>query len=1305
MKTWREKIGLAAALAAALLAGGCGGGSGNGNGAGSGGSGGSGSVTVNISPSLASVALNGTQQFVALVTGARQISIASSNGVVRAANIVTVTTTEAHNLAVGNSVQISGVTDTLFNGTFTVASVPSSTTFTYAQNGADTSSGGGHVANVSVNWLVNDVPGGNQSVGTITTGGLYTAPAALPPPATVTITASGAVRASNVVTITTSANHNLLVGQIVVISGVTDSSFNGTFAVAAVPSSTTFQYSQNANNANSGNGSVASFSVKVKAVSLVSSTASATTVVNLLSGVALRVSPPVTFLGTSQTFQFSAIVTGTSNTQVNWDVNGVPGGNDTVGTITPGGLFRAPATPPTSNTVNINSNGAVRASNVVTITTATAHGFTSGQSVVIAGVSDSSFNGTFTIATITSATAFTYAQTGPDATSGGGTASSTSNTVTVRATSVVDPTVSATSLVFVLAAGNPTLDSVTPTRAAQGSLFFDILLTGTNFLSTSQVRVNGTPVPASFATTIALSARIPQEMLQSPGTLSVDVQQQNGATTTAVDITVSPVRPALVGPSPDSATQGGGAVSVNFNGGYYIPSLVAEFDGQPRVATLTSSRQLNVAVGAPDLATAGLFSVAVRNPDAAQQLVATNLAVQPSAPPAVQAVLPVGTQPVAVAVNEATGIAVVVNRGSNNVTLINLATLSVAGTVPVGAAPTGVAIDNLRNVAVVVNSGSRNLSIVNLAAASVSATIENVGTAPVSVGVNPLTGLGLVASQSTNSATIFDLNTNTVTGTVTLSTGESPQVAIEPRLNWALVTPGGAGNLAIVHLERRSVLATLSAGAAVRGIAFNAETSQALLVDPSNSRVQVFSLLDQTVRSVELENGHVAGAVNPLTNVGVTVNPTTDLVSVLDLRTPLRQTTLAAGTDPRAVAIDPGSNLAIVASEGSNDVTLIALGAIRPLHVVQLSPSSTFTSSSDLSLTVTGHGFASGAVVRFDGVPVATAFVSSRRLTATVPASLLSGPRHFAVDVENSVGTRSNVAGFSVLQAVAVGQQPRAVAIDPERDLAVVTNSGSGSVSLINLNTGTVTATVPVGTNPQGVAIYVRGGRAVVSNRGSGTASVVDLAGGTVVETVKVGSEPLGVAVDEHSSTALVANTLSNSLSIFSAASPGSANTMNVDERPVAVGVFPGTNRALVAHATQNTLTLIDFDTTTVLGRLGGIQLPTAVDFDPVSQQFLVLASLSNNLLVVNPETFQATPVRVGINPTSLGFNFQSSTLVTVNSASRTVSVMDFLDRRVRAIFSIAGSAQFAVAIHPRSNLAVIVDGEADRVLLVPLPR
>jgi len=50
-------------------------------------------------------------------------------------------------------------------------------------------------------------------------------------------------------------------------------------------------------------------------------------------------------------------------------------------------------------------------SNVATITTSVAHGFTIGQSITIAGLTTTALNGTYTITTVPTATTFTFAKT------------------------------------------------------------------------------------------------------------------------------------------------------------------------------------------------------------------------------------------------------------------------------------------------------------------------------------------------------------------------------------------------------------------------------------------------------------------------------------------------------------------------------------------------------------------------------------------------------------------------------------------------------------------------------------------------------------------------------------------------------------------------------------------------------------------------------------------------------------------------------------------------------------------------------
>lgn len=76
----------------------------------------------------------------------------------RAGNIVTITTSLAHGLQIGSIVQVASVSDSSFNGSQTVFTVPSATTFTYQQAGSNVTSGNGTVSIlIQGDWATNAV--------------------------------------------------------------------------------------------------------------------------------------------------------------------------------------------------------------------------------------------------------------------------------------------------------------------------------------------------------------------------------------------------------------------------------------------------------------------------------------------------------------------------------------------------------------------------------------------------------------------------------------------------------------------------------------------------------------------------------------------------------------------------------------------------------------------------------------------------------------------------------------------------------------------------------------------------------------------------------------------------------------------------------------------------------------------------------------------------------------------------------------------------------------------------------------------
>jgi DNA-binding beta-propeller fold protein YncE len=1261
------------------------------------------------------------------------------------------------------------------------------------------------------------------------------------------------------------------------------------------------------------------------------------------SGVSISISPTTASVITNRTQLFSGLVSGSSNTAITWSLTCATGVTGNIcGSIDATGLYTAPATIPTTTT-----NGTITTAPTVTIK-ATAQADTSKTATatltIVTGISIAI---TPTTATVGTGEHFLFAATvnnpGCNTTSnptcqnvtwsvsttltGIGTIGSTTgvytapstvpspSTVIITATSVADTSVTATASVSVVTAATPTVTSVSPNTTALGGLFQDIYITGTNFISTDNVFINGSQLASSFVTGISTSfirARIPDLILAVPppsGILQVGVSEQSGAVQTCTtdpslcQIKVQGVRPGVVGPTPESIPQGtAGVLSFLVDGGFFgtgsnpaSPAVTATFNGQlrgiqlPASQAIGSTRQLSVTIGgssnASDFTVPGLYPVAVKSTTDSTKFAVTNLAVQPTYAPPTSTRIAVGSTgssaPSDVAVNPATGMAVVANKGSNDISLIDLTTatptfITNLCTAAVGAAtsscpasgPSSVSVDYVRNIALVVNSASKTIAVVDLNTRAVTNVLPALQDTPGAVGINPVTGRALVAMQQKNYGVLVDvtLSPPAYVGIVSISTGSNTRVAVEPHLNWALATPGTLGSLGIVDLSQQSTnaitdvsrttnvvtitvqstssapplsikigdavqiqnvqfpsgtdpsiaslapsfdgfysvtsvgpgpnqfsysqtgatltdvatqsipqaatgavnysqpVATVSVPSTVQGIGINTETQQAVLVDPNTGGVvSFFSLIDQSVSSLSLkvngasDVGTIAAAYNPLTNTVVAVNFSTSKLSVIDPTTPRRLNDgnlFATLAGPVAVAIDPGPNIAVIANQTDNSVSVLNLGAIQSFSITETSPKTVLTTSTLASgpspspqpVTVIGKGLTctngtTSLSVRLDGIslPTTCAGNGDRQLTATVPFNLLASARRFALDVADSSGRVTNAEDFTVEQSVDVTgcsatPEPSGVAIDRQQNIAAVTLFGCNSVALINMATGTGTA-VTVGANPIGVAVLPRLHLAVVANNGgTGTASIVDELRQTVTQTVSTGSGPVGAAADEATGEVAIANSVANTVTVVNAVT-GGTSSISTGQRPVAVGFNYANHQIAVAASSGNSVG-ISGGTSGSVSQAFGVNAPTSVIYDPVPTDcgsnsngtttnttgcFIVSSSTGNSVSVIDPVNSVQITFRIGINPTAIAYNYFTSTLVSANTASHTVTVADFLGQRIRAVLTlpptsaansnlalnlaIAGSIQYALDVHPLTNIAVIADTANGRVLFLPLPR
>jgi DNA-binding beta-propeller fold protein YncE len=427
--------------------------------------------------------------------------------------------------------------------------------------------------------------------------------------------------------------------------------------------------------------------------------------------------------------------------------------------------------------------------------------------------------------------------------------------------------------------------------------------------------------------------------------------------------------------------------------------------------------------------------------------------------------------------------------------------------------------------------------------------------------------------------------------------------------------------------------------------------------------------------------------------------------------------------------VDPSTNFAVVANQTDDSVSIFSLGAaIQPLSITESNPK-TFVAASTLKnppptatlqLTVIGNGFSSNSVVRLDGIPLSTTFVSSRHLIASVLSPQLSSARRFALDVQNPGGTVSNASDFTVTQSVDVSTGcstpplPAGVAIDPVQNKAAVSLSGCNTVALIDLSTGTG-QTVAVGSSPSGVAVLSRLHKAVVANNGSNNASVVDELGANVTSSPTTGSGSIGVAADEDTGEAAIANSAANTVTVLNAAT-GGTSSISTGQRPIAVAFDYQTHQVAVAADASNSVGIATAPSGSLTASFS-ISVPLSVAYDAASNDFLAASSTGNSITIYDPTAQQQVgTLRVGINPTAIAFNYLTGTLISTNTGSHTITVVDILSKQIRAVLTLppppvdptlglSGALQFAVDIHPLTNLAVIADTANGRVLLVPMPR
>jgi YVTN family beta-propeller protein len=300
------------------------------------------------------------------------------------------------------------------------------------------------------------------------------------------------------------------------------------------------------------------------------------------------------------------------------------------------------------------------------------------------------------------------------------------------------------------------------------------------------------------------------------------------------------------------------------------------------------------------------------------------------------------------------------------------------------------------------------------------------------------------------------------------------------------------------------------------------------------------------------------------------VNKSDNTLSMLNLATGQAMATLPTGNGPHEVGVSPDGTIALVSNYGpaanpGNSLTVINIAAAEVVDTIDL-----------------------GGYRRPHGL------------------SWLPDNRHALVTVEDSRAVLLvDIERGKIIWAIATDEPvSHMVAVDPAGKNAYVTNIGSGSISVVDIEGGILKATVKVGNGTEGIAISADGRQLWATNRESDTVVVMDPATMKIHTTLGSIGFPIRVTLSPDGQEALVSRAYAGRVEFYNTQTLQSAGEVSMPSeyslsngrwlgggfgyRPLPIGIIyhPNGESAYVANSYGGYIAVIDIAARQVTGTL-----------------------------------------------------------------------------------------------------------------------
>lgn len=256
-----------------------------------------------------------------------------------------------------------------------------------------------------------------------------------------------------------------------------------------------------------------------------------------------------------------------------------------------------------------------------------------------------------------------------------------------------------------------------------------------------------------------------------------------------------------------------------------------------------------------------------------------------------------------------------------------------------------------------------------------------------------------------------------------------------------------------------------------------------------------------------------------------------------------------------------------------------------------------------------------------------------------------------------------------------VGTNPTGLAVNPVRNEVYVANAGSatqsGSISIIDASANRVAATIPVHRLPYFISVEASGHRAYVANSGSNSVSVLDLDSRREIAVAGTGEQPGLAIISPDMRTLVVTNRGSGSVSIFSVAPyrPNSSGSQVLRLRAAISGCPGATDAAILPDSSKA------FIACSSGHQVMAVSLAAAPDSWAAKQD----PSLTTDHLL--------TFLDVGLNPVHLAMKPDGGEIFTSNFASDSISEISTWTNEVGGTYTIASKPVRGIVSGDNSTL------------------